>query len=504
MKDVITQRYTSSTCTLEVVGRRSALSRWATLPVLKPLRFRLYVSNSEVSGVDQVLIRGDRTQLEGLMEAVQTYVQAKLTPIAAASGCKTSDSASPLSGTSPADHSQENSESTAASLGILLQSQGLTRHILRLGALATNSIGVEIRLSTLQLFDLTHIFDEYEASAIVLPPLPSTASHRHHRLTTRIGWSGVAAATILITVGLTTTLTRWLRDNPLASSPMATIRPEEMDDSELGDREEHSIAAQPFEDIQTESVAPLNPIESAEETYHPPQLAESSYQLPPEPSEQSPQKSEPSLSTNQPQTQPSPSAPATSPAPPAPAASPAPATSPAPPLPEPPVTSQPPLPDPIPPTPTVSELSEAAFADSPANAAASSADAQMAPPLASIGSTRAERPLPEAASRALSIEESASGRAPAPIPQIAEIKDYFQQRWSLPENLNQVLAYRLVISPAGTIESITPISSVAETYRDRITLPLPNEPISSPIQTEESLSLRLVFGPNGAVIVFQD
>ena len=492
MKEVITQRYTSSTCTLEVVGRRSALSRWATLPVLKPLRFRLYLSNSEVSGVDQVLIRGDRTQLEGLMEAVQTYVQAKLTPIAAASGCKTSDSASPLSGTSQADHSQESSESTATSLGILLQSQGLTRHILRLGALATDSIGVEIRLSTLQLFDLTHIFDEYEASAIALPPLPSTASHRHHRLTTRIGWSGVAAATILITVGLTTTLTRWLRDNPLASSPMATIHPEAMDDSELEDREEHSIAAQPFEDIQTESVAPLNPVESAEETYPPPQLAESSYQLPPEPSEQSPQKSEPSLSTNQPQTQPSPSAP------------PACSSSPAPPLPEPPVTSRPPLPDPLPPTPTVSELSEAAFADSPANTAASSADAQMAPPLASIGSTRAERPLPEAASRALSIEESASGRAPEPIPQIAEIKDYFQQRWSLPENLNQVLAYRLVISPAGTIESITPISSAAETYRDRITLPLPNEPISSPIQTGESLSLRLVFGPNGAVIVFQD
>ena len=526
MKDVITQRYTSSTCRLEIVARRSALSRWATTLVLKPLRFQLSLNDSEhdsdASGEGQMLIRGDRTQLEALSQVVQTYVQSRLTSVATFSVPETPESLTRELNIRLVESVEDHPASIAASLGISLQPQGLTTHILTLGPLATDETGSEIRLSTLKLYDLTAVFDQYEAAAISLPYLPPTASWHRRRLTAQLGWSGAAAAIVLVTVGLATTLPRWL-SSPQQSTQMASPPPQ---DSMAADGEEHAISFQPFGDIQLESASSLNPVEEPEEPQPadtPKPLAETPNQAIPKTPEPSFQKAEPSLSNQQPQnqsslpspspaplpasaaaTQPpnSPTAAATSPAPPASLASSAPPASPTPPPPNSSGQTTARRPDAPLPTPPAGAAPPAELAEELANAAALAND-QIQPSLASRGSEPARRPLPESTSNGFSIEDRAIGSPPDVPPQVEEVRAYFQQRWHPPENLNQVLAYHLVISPEGTIAEMTPIGPLAATYADLIEPPPSNEPITSSSQTGEALRIRLVFSPNGVVIAFK-
>ncbi|MDJ0705912.1 MAG: hypothetical protein QNJ46_21805 [Leptolyngbyaceae cyanobacterium MO_188.B28] len=147
---------------------------------------------------------------------------------------------------------------------------------------------------------------------------------------------------------------------------------------------------------------------------------------------------------------------------------------------------------------------------------------ETAPPLAAIGTGTARTSLPQPApaasdslthdavtnnsltTGALTTEDIARRTDPETLPQIAEIRTYFQQRWRAPDDLDQLLAYRLVINPEGSIQSITPISAAAETYRDLIPLPPPNELLVSPISTGDPLSVRLLFSPNSAVLVFEE
>ncbi len=126
--------------------------------------------------------------------------------------------------------------------------------------------------------------------------------------------------------------------------------------------------------------------------------------------------------------------------------------------------------------------------------------AQPPPQLSSL-SELPELPVPPSA--------KVPANPPLPIPslfdsppQLAEARNYFQQRWKPPEGLTQALEYNLKLNADGSIERITPLSEAAAIYFERTGMPLLGEPFVSPLLGRGSQEIRIVLMPNGNVQVF--
>ncbi len=87
------------------------------------------------------------------------------------------------------------------------------------------------------------------------------------------------------------------------------------------------------------------------------------------------------------------------------------------------------------------------------------------------------------------------------VPQVAEARSFFQERWQAPPTLKQTLEYTLTLNPNGSVQQIMPLNQAARTYLDRTPIPLRGEPLVSPIEGG-SLKIRLVLGPDGSVKTF--
>ena len=88
------------------------------------------------------------------------------------------------------------------------------------------------------------------------------------------------------------------------------------------------------------------------------------------------------------------------------------------------------------------------------------------------------------------------------IPQIAEARTYFQQRWKPPSGLLQDLEYYLVLNKDGTIQRILPLNVGAVEYLDYSTIPTPGDPFVSPDAGGSEHKIRVVLKPDGNVQVF--
>jgi hypothetical protein len=99
-------------------------------------------------------------------------------------------------------------------------------------------------------------------------------------------------------------------------------------------------------------------------------------------------------------------------------------------------------------------------------------------------------------------KDSANATAFDTIPQVAEVRSYFQQRWKPQEGLNQTLEYRIVLEANGTIQSVTPLKQAAGEFIDRTGIPLAGESFVSPLQSGQSAKIRLVLNPDGKVQAF--
>lgn len=88
------------------------------------------------------------------------------------------------------------------------------------------------------------------------------------------------------------------------------------------------------------------------------------------------------------------------------------------------------------------------------------------------------------------------------IPQVAQVRSYFQQRWQPPESLNQTLEYTLILNPDGSLARSVPLGEAASTYLDRTPIPLANEPFVSPPEGQGKTLIRLVLYPDGEVQTF--
>lgn len=454
------RRYTPPTCTLELIAQQSALSRWAGQPVLKHLRFHLSFDDPRLPDSQWIRIKGDRNQLEALTEVVSTYVQRFLSqtgvPGSLAPASLSSETGMAYGGASSsvgmAVASREPSVATigaANPYGISLQPRGLLSHELALGSLATTESGPTIQLSTSQLFDLATALEEYSTDVLALPSLSQPSW-----LAASPTWARVAAVA-LIAIGLSTSVLRLLDGS---YTPQTASAPTSSQGASSSDQQQ--IALQPAPPSPTVTPAPGGV----------PPLA-STQKLPPPPPPGSLKPIPPGLPTvTVPQ-----QAPISELPPPAPTELPAPKT---------------PSPDRM----AARPLQIPAEPLESGNNAAS--DRQAAATLRASGETQG------AGARTAAAAPRPSGTAFDTIPQVAEARQYFQQRWNPPEGLDQTLQYSLILSSDGSIQRIIPLGQVAGDFVDRSGIPLVGEPFVSPPKAGQTPRIRLVLMPDGKVQVF--
>ncbi|MFE1748101.1 DUF4335 domain-containing protein [Coleofasciculus sp. H7-2] len=540
---MVLRRYTPPTCTLEIQAKDSPLSRWAGQPVLKHLRFELSFDDPRQPEDRRVSIRGNRAQLESLCEAVSTYVQDFL---------QQSPRPQPVAHQMPVGEPMVAAAAPAQAATILsppesphfqtfvpyIQPRGLLSHDLFLGHLATEETGSVVTLSALQLFDLATALDEYNAELVALPPLNRTQWLKNPPLWTR------TAAIFLLGVGITAATLKLLNQpspTVISSAPAPTASPS-TPAQVPGSTEVLPVPTT----TPTAGVPTPPPLSSVSPT---PTGSPSSILLSPAPvgtptpfnakspgvvvvPRNPPGNSSP-IFTNLPpiQQRSAPEGRAIFQPPP---------PSNFPPIPKPPA-EQPKqairnnLPfDPIPSSGgvTAPRIGQPAPGDS---ASSSQGTNQSASPNAG-GIPPAPPPLPNLPSLAsLPAESSAANNSePSPgttrgsvappagkrdraqtssdraqedrlfdtIPQVAQVRNYFQQQWKPPAGLTQSLQYYLRLNPDGSIERIRPLGEASVKYIDRTGMPVPGKPFVSPIEGDRNAHIRVVLGSDGKVETF--
>lgn len=485
LSNSVLRRYTPPTCTLEIAGKVSPLSRWAAQPVLKQVRFQLSFDDPRISDDQQMTIRGDRAQLEALSDAVETYVQQlldtpadrldadlSLSSLGADHASRTNTSTATLSLVPPslAAGASENGAALPGRVsGIRLQPKGLVSHELHLGPLATAESGSTISLSALQLFDLANALSNYATEALALPNL-----NRPVWMQSSVGWARVAAV-LLLAVGITTPIVKFVAD---VSSPLQTAS--STDSAEEFDNE------QALSSIPDGDAIPITPLPGTDEpsldveTIPPPPPAG---QTTPPSASDFPSVGVPRLAS--PRSRPNAGA--------APQTAPRSAPQPAPVVPRAPSGGSGTVPQaPVSPIPAP-EADLPAIASAPAEPSESDNLSSLS---RSAVQNDAARSQPGAA-------------APPPgstafdaIPQVAEVRSYFQERWQPPEELTQTLEYRLIVGADGSVQSIVPLGQAAGNYVDRTQIPLLGEAFVSPLEQGQSAQIRLVLRPDGQVQTF--
>ncbi|NJO67277.1 MAG: DUF4335 domain-containing protein [Leptolyngbyaceae cyanobacterium RM1_405_57] len=482
----VLRRYTPPTCTLEIAAKGSPLSRWAGRPVLKQLRFHLSFDDPRLPPEEQVQITGDRTQLEALCEAVERYVQTVLgnapmpgqaVPLLVESFDQLESLPDGASGRAEngtavihpmnesyasegyANESYANESyadgNGAGVAGIHLKPKGLLSHDLCLGELSTGESNV-VRLSALQLFDLANALDEYSAEAIALPTL-----NRPTWFNTTPAWAKVAAVLVLA-VGVSTAIVRFV--DPYAGQPTITAANEDTSETAttegIFDEDPPNTALEPLpsgKDASPPNSQPLDiPLPPSAETLPSPGTGLPSIGVPRTATPNAPVPSAPRTPANLPDVAIAPSQ----------QRSDAPGTG---------------------SNPSQLQIPEG---ETP-NAARSSGQSDALPSLESapLSQEGGDRPNP-------------TSTAFDTIPQVAEARTFFQERWQPPESLDQTLEYRLQLGADGTIQRIIPLGRAAGDYIDRTGMPLPGEPFVSPIENGGSPQIRIVLDPNGRVQTF--
>lgn len=503
----VIRRYTPPTCTLEILAKSSPLSRWAGRPLLKEVRFELRFDDPRLPEEEQVTIGGDRTQLELLSNSVASYVQDFLgqTPATVPLTVERSLTAS----VSPPDEAQtafsgsivqlepseKASDEEKTTTLVALQStpslkpRGLLAHELFFGSLANEASGPVIKLSASQLFDLANALDEYTAEVAVLPKL----NHSINRKTTF--WAGTAAA-VLLAVGLTTAGVKVFNQSDTEAESIASLKESDSQSTQL---------------IPNDVLPPVPPAPRSTPVPSPtlPPPLSSREQLPPPPAVDA---VKPPIRDLPPPLTVPPEAPSL---PPPPQSNPLPERETIAVAPQSPKTSPGSLP--LPQTPSTSSATASNmqasrtpreipnFPDLPPLQSQFAAP-EIAPEDTSVA------PAPDFTdSNSLSRSQkahttTASSAAPSTlldaIPQVAEAREYFQQRWKPPEGLSQTLEYRLVIDRDGSIVRIIPLGQASKIYLDRTGMPLMGESFVSPLEGEGNPTIRLVLGPEGKVKTF--
>jgi hypothetical protein len=176
-------RFTPPTCTLEIKGNKSLLSRWTKQELLNKIKFQLSFDDPRIPASKQVEIKGNKEDLDQLKTVVDKYIQDYL-----------HHSFTPLAESSPNQKTTDGFNSH----GVYLEPDGLTSHQLFLAKLSHDAAANKIKLSTVQLFDLVTALEAYTVKVAALPELKQAQAKKVIPL-----WGSLAAATVAA-VGLTT------------------------------------------------------------------------------------------------------------------------------------------------------------------------------------------------------------------------------------------------------------------------------------------------------------
>ncbi|MGL5062377.1 MAG: DUF4335 domain-containing protein, partial [Microcoleus sp.] len=241
---MVQKRYTPPTCTLEITAKSSPLSRWAGQPIFKSVSFELRLDDPRLPDTKHVTLKGDRTQLEALHEAVSTYVQNFLSQEASfawdtnlnseADNTLTETESPSIARNTAVLDAPPNPQETATSeessiadsvpktaylpIGPRLQPRGLLAHELFLGSLSSAESAPIVHLSALQLFDLATALDECAAEVMAVPNLDRPSNKK-----SIAPWMSIAAM-VVATVGLSAGIIKML-DRP-ATAPQTASAPD--------------------------------------------------------------------------------------------------------------------------------------------------------------------------------------------------------------------------------------------------------------------------------------
>jgi hypothetical protein len=524
--DSLIRRYTPPTCTLEIWAKRSPLSFWSERQLIKDLRFELHFDDPRLPQEEQIAIKGDRAQLQKLGDVVGSYVQDFLQQpsfqIPVAVETLTLPSTSPEAPASaPMTSSARSEEDRNASVSFpsspALKPKGLLSHELSFGSLAVNSSKPAIQLSVSQLFDLAEALEQFSAEIDALPALNKIKKRKKIVI-----WASTAAVALLA-VGTAIVGTRVFQASERQATNMAASKGESESKQAPQSNVGEAIPAVPPAPTNEPVPSPTMPpsLKNRETLPPPPAVSEptnSSRQasvppvLPPPPKSPSPSANAKPASPKQPTTiavvpespkkiQPSSSAPS-----------------------QPPkktqsnsnARSQPPESETATPNgelklPTLpslqSEPSPSAVAESSVDASSANMQTQSVSPSKpeADNAAPASTPNPTAYAPSTAAPPASSQETNNlldTIPQVAEVRQYFQERWKSPDGLNQRLEYRLTLNREGAIARIVPLGRAANIYLDRTQMPLMGTPFVSPLETNERATIRLVLNPDGSVRTF--
>lgn len=500
------RRYTPPTCTLEIWGKRSLVSLWTIHNRLKEFKFKLHFDDPKMLDEEQIILEGDRSELQLLCDIVTTYVQNLLAsspknlplisekifitsfPLKESKGVYSQEksinskeqviiSTEPHLSDPPIIDNQNNAHLSGIPLPSL-KPKGLLTHELDCSLLITNQNKSKIQLSISQLFDLANALEEYSLEAEISPNFDHPKSPKKI-----VVWT-ITTLVALFAVGIPTVGLRWYRlsqqetalDNssqsvnstikdilppvPLPPSntpvPSPTLAPSLEKQQKLPPPPQVGVAPPPPRNPNVTVVVPPSPV------------------VPPVP-----QQNTLILAPNLP------------PTPPIATASNSPSLAP------------PPRPGSVP-----------TLSNSPSRSAntgyamPNTTAVPNLPKLPSLQSQGATFPSQQAQS-GLTAMNSANNlnnnntTLLDTIPQVTETREYFQQRWQPPESLKHTLEYRLVLNSDGSIGRIIPLGKAAKLYIDQTNMPLMGEPFVSALPNNiENPQIRVVLSPDKTVKTF--
>ncbi len=463
----IIHRFTPPTCTLEILGKNSLLSRWTKQQAIKNLGFKLSFDDPRISEEEQITISGDREQLEQIYSLVLDYTENFLQQ----------------SFTSQFLESIDNSA----------VNHKLVNYELSIEDILDKNAPQKIQLSALQLFDLVSALEEYKSKTAVVAELEEVPKKPILPL-----WTKIAAA-LVIAVGLTNVVFQLTKEPTITESAISL-------------QEEPQQEQQPLAD-EIEVIPPQVPKKESLPTPQP-KITEplsSANTLPPPPAIDLPK---PPPDIPNPENYPLPEVGRTV----------APEIASFPDL-KPPPLETPTNPQSESPSPQVEsniivpqENSEPGSLEIPGtNSSESETTLNQRQPIALNPEKTIDEYIRDRLSRENALDtanqesnnnNNSALRAKKPdtniseISQTKEVKSYFEQKWQPPAELTRTLEYRLILNKNGSIQRIIPIGRASEIYLDRTNLPLRGEAFVSPLKNVDQATIRLILSPDGDVNTF--
>ena len=512
----VIRRFTPPTCTLEIWGKNSPLSRWTKKTVVKDIQFKLSFDDPKNLDAEPIIVEGDRDKLEQLYTTVLDYT-----------GNFLERSFNPKSLSLVTNNARLDDSDRP-----YVTSQGLVNYQLNLGSLSRDD--ASIALSATQLFDLVSALEEYKTEMAAIASSEATQNKKNHR------WIpiGASVAGILLAVGVVTGIKTAERSQEeiavTQESPVKPITPQ----AEVVPPEAPEVAEEPAVGIKENdplSSTEILPPPPAVDTPKPPPNIPDPAKYPPSgnltipPVSELPKQDEVTLNPTESTTE-----------------------------------AQPPLDDSqvestinVPSaetentententeleiasesntqesitSPTENNETESLENIEEAEITISDEDTELNTDIIGRGdrvptfdeeirsSETAENNVEEfeLSERNIALDnttlkpttdestitEDEPESKISQIPQLQEVASYFKQKWQIPTELKQTLEYRLILSEDGSIQRIIPIGKASEVYVDRTNIPLMGEAFVSPLQNRDSATIRLLLSPDGEVKTF--